>query len=88
MSQKSRKKSQKFYCIECDYSTSRKNDWNKYLKTKKHNEKCFQMFPNVSKKSQKFAKMSEDKPFIFIKNCGKTYKTRAGLWKHKKNVRM
>ena len=86
MSQKSRKKSQKFYCIECDYSTSRKNDWNKHLNTKKHNEKCFQMFPKcfqkVAKKSQK--NVLKDKPLFLCKDCGKTYKTRAGLWKHKK----
>ena len=75
-----------FHCKYCDYSTSRKSSWNKHLKTKKHKEKCFQMFPNCFQKVAKKLQNEEEKskPLFFCRDCGKTYKTRTGLWKHKK----
>tara|TARA_A100001011_G_scaffold383496_1_gene454814 strand:+ start:85 stop:960 length:876 start_codon:yes stop_codon:yes gene_type:complete len=51
-----------FVCKKCEYSTTRKNDYNKHLKTKKH--------------------LNKNK--IFECDCGKIYKYRSGLWRHKK----
>ena len=53
----------KFICKLCNYSTKRKYDYKKHLKTKKHN--------NINKK--------------FKCECGKVYKYRSGLSKHKNN---
>ena len=52
----------KYICKICDYTTKRKYDLNRHLKTKKH--------MNMSKLNCM---------------CGKKYKTKNGLWKHKKN---
>ena len=65
-----------YYCECCDYTTSRKNDWDKHLKTKKHIGQCFTF---VSKKSQKVA----EKKYI-CNICNKEYKSRTTLWRHKK----
>jgi hypothetical protein len=66
-------KSQLFFvCKNCDYNTSSKKDYNKHLATLKHKNQ--QMETNLSQKS----------PDEFVCECGKIYKERSGLWKHKK----
>ena len=70
---KSRKKSQKKYaCIPCDYTSSNKYDLKKHFKTMKH-----RMITNdntVVTESRK----------IVCGVCGKKYKYRSGLSRHKK----
>ena len=58
-----------YKCETCEYVTRDKQDYNRHLSTRKHKRK--QMETNVS-------------PNFQCSNCDKTYKTRAGLWKHKK----
>ena len=59
----------KFHCEKCDYSCSKKRDFNKHLSTLKH----------------KKATLSTEKSSHHIcSNCNKEYKDRTGLWKHKK----
>uniref|UniRef100_A0A6C0C752 C2H2-type domain-containing protein n=1 Tax=viral metagenome TaxID=1070528 RepID=A0A6C0C752_9ZZZZ len=60
----------KFHCKNCDYKCSRKFLWKQHLKTKKHNGNIW--------------KHLETKNMHFC-SCGRTYKTRGGLYKHKKN---
>jgi hypothetical protein len=69
----------KFECKKCNYTTSHLGDFNKHLTTRKHVSKHQKMFP----KSGSFAKKN---PQIAIKicDCGREFKTRGGLWKHKK----
>lgn len=79
--------SPEFICINCDYVTSRKKDYNKHLLTMKHfvngqqwvetekQEKC----ANISKNPQS---NHQDKIYSCI--CGKKYKDNSGLWRHKK----
>jgi len=61
-----------YKCINCNYKTQYKKDYNKHLLTAKHikitNE--LQNDPNLPKK--------------YVCNCGKEYKNRQGLFKHKK----
>jgi len=64
-----------FECINCDYITCNKKDFNKHLTTDKH--KNTQKSTNFNKKSPKI-------PKPFLCECGKLYKERTGLWKHKK----
>jgi hypothetical protein len=74
--QKSQKVAHKYLCKKCDYKCNRKNDFTKHLSTDKHNGNILETFGN--QKSQKVAT-------VFYCICGKGYKDRSGLWKHKKN---
>ena len=63
----SSKKFKKFECIHCDYTTSRKSQWNRHIETKKH--KRLTNTDNVKKQTYKCC-------------CGKEYKHRQSLYKH------
>jgi hypothetical protein len=65
-----------YYCEHCDYSCSRKSDFNKHILTVKHaiSKDGNQMETEETAKSQK----------ILECECGKIYNNRSGLWKHKK----
>ena len=69
---KSRQKSPKKYCCKkCHYTSRNKYDFTKHISSTKH-----QMVTNGNKKSPKVAKLTCD--------CGKQYKFRSGLSRHKK----
>ena len=61
--------SKKFICNFCDYGTSKKSQYDRHISSDKHKWKS-----NGNKKCSKTT----------CGNCGKTYKTVSGLWKHKK----
>lgn len=65
----------KFYCSVCDYSTCNKKDYNRHLSTVKH--KTFSKSTIINKESPQI-------PAPFICDCGRQYKERTGLWRHKK----
>jgi len=69
------KSSSKFHCEFCDYFTSRKSQFDRHNLTDKHKQQqkstCF---------NEKVPKSSN----TFTCNCGKEYKERSGLWRHKK----
>jgi len=74
VNEKNSKKLVFYECINCDFNTSNKNDYNRHKQTKKHmlnNNQCFSM--------EKTPKNS------FECACGKTYKDNSGLWRHKKS---
>jgi hypothetical protein len=62
-----------FVCKCCDYKTTNKKDFNKHLSTDKHNKRD---------KSTKFNETPPN-PKLFDCKCGKAYKERSGLWRHK-----
>ena len=69
---KKRKKTHlKYYCKKCDYASRNKTDFNRHLSTTKH-------------KMETDGNVLETIKTQFICLCGKTYKTRSGLFKHKK----
>jgi len=72
------KSSNSYYCKCCDYISSKKCNWLKHIKTKKHLEKCHLALANNVKKVAKY---------YFCENCSKKYKSRNGLWKHSKNCK-
>ena len=76
------KNSHEFYCDVCDYYTSRKSDYKKHLKTIKHLEN---VLPNVTK-TLKNSQNSAEKVYI-CEYCDKEYKSRKGLWGHKKKCK-
>ena len=58
-----------FYCQTCDYSCRYQSDFNKHLMTRKHE----------NKQKSKQCQLKQ-----FTCQCGKRYKERTGLWKHRK----
>ena len=63
-----------FHCETCDYRCSKKSDFDKHLSTDKH--KC-----NINgiKCNTKLAEFE-----LSCVNCNRKYKSRVGLWRHKK----
>jgi hypothetical protein len=68
-----------YYCFICDYNTSRKGNLDKHLSSSKHVR-----MTNDDVGGQKVAKSSKNK-HEFICDCGRFYKHRQGLWKHKQD---
>ena len=70
------KSSKKFVCQMCDYSTSKKSQYDRHLATDKHRNgyNGLQMDYNLGPKSST----------AFICFCGRKYVHRQGLWKHQK----
>jgi hypothetical protein len=64
-----------FVCDLCDYKCSRKNDYAKHLASQKH---LCNMSGNIG--NTKFAKTDVHQ----CMQCNKQYKSRVGLWRHKK----
>ena len=73
LTKKSPKISYKFFCEKCDYKCSKQSEYNKHLTTAKHKK-----LTNLTEKSPKIS--VEFKCAI----CEKQYKSRMGLWQHKK----
>ena len=75
------KKSPKFAksitCNLCDYSCFKQSDFNKHLLSSKHQKKNKMM-------TNDYTKVAEFAETIFTCECGKEYKHRQGLWRHKK----
>jgi hypothetical protein len=77
---KEAKSSNKYNCILCDFSTSRKSNIEKHYLTRKHLSKS----EHVTLSNKKEAKSSNIITYI-CENCNKEYKNRTGLWRHKKS---
>jgi len=69
--EKAPKNAKKFICKNCDFICSKKSDYSRHLSTRKH---------QISTISTEKAQKSAD----FVCDCGKQYKERTGLYKHKK----
>jgi hypothetical protein len=74
----------KYYCELCDYSTSRSDNYSKHLLTAKH-----KTVTTGNKKVGEVVKVGEHISSLEISchscdKCNKNYKSRKGLWSHKK----
>jgi hypothetical protein len=67
----------KFVCINCDYTTSRKNNFDKHISSIKHQQ---MMNPEFIKNACKPGANESCKTC----KCGKQYVNKSGLWKHVK----
>ena len=75
MSTKSCEKvAENFFCLICDYNTCRKSSYDKHILTSKHK--------NQQKSTESCEKVANNSN-IFQCYCGKQYKDRSGLWRHK-----
>ena len=72
-------KNKKFCCKECDYKTCVKKDFDKHLQTKKHETRTngYTKVTNCHEEKD----LSPD----YICDCGRIYKYRQGLYRHKKS---
>ena len=78
--QNQQKISNKFFCIYCDYTTSRKCNYSDHILSRKHQKS---IISNQNQQNQqKISEISEIK--FSCQNCGKIYKDNSGLWRHKK----
>ncbi len=68
----------KYCCKECHYNTSVKKDFDKHLKTKKH-ETRINGYNKVTN-----CDVEKDLSLYYICDCGRIYKYRQGLYRHKK----
>ena len=73
-----RKVAQEYYCEKCDYTTCKLSSWKKHIKTKKHNDN--QMVTDDNNLGKKGRKGASNK---WICGCGKSYKYKSGLSRHK-----
>jgi len=74
---KNPKKIYKYFCENCNLKTSNKKDYEKHLITSKHLK-----LTNPQFLQNEFEKNNNDE--FICNDCNKTYKSRVGLWKHKK----
>jgi len=65
------KNAKKFYCENCDFTCSKHSNYVSHLLTRKHKL--------ATKSTDKMPKNAE-----YTCECGKYYKDRSGLWRHKK----
>lgn len=65
----------KFNCHACRFYTNNNYDYKRHVKTKKHEK---------STKSAKITTCISENIESFTCECGKSYKDRTGLWRHKK----
>jgi hypothetical protein len=70
LTKKSPKSPKIFNCEKCDYTCFKQSEWNKHILTQKHS-----MLTNTDIETQKTK--------IFTCDCGKDYKHRQSLFKHK-----
>ena len=63
-----------YYCKSCDFSCSKKSNFDAHLSTKKHAKKAAMYCPDAVKQDNTHK----------CENCLKTFKSKSGLWKHRK----
>ena len=72
LTKKEEKNAVKFICEKCTFECSKKSNYTKHLLTRKHNL--------LTSDTEKMTKM----PIHICSHCDKEYRSREGLWKHKK----
>jgi hypothetical protein len=73
------KTSSKFYCKFCDYTTSKKSNYDSHISTAKHLKYANGNFLETAGNENKPKTSSEN---FTCEKCNKEFKNRSGLWKH------
>jgi hypothetical protein len=78
--------SPKYYCENCNIKTNNKKDYEKHLMTSKHknNTTVNVQLTNMDDSLTQIPQNNVVCHDYICKNCDKEYKSRVGLWKHKK----
>jgi hypothetical protein len=74
------KSATKYYCINCDYGTSRKCNYDTHIFSLKHTKNA-DLETNGNQNQQNQQKFSKKE--YYCDKCNKVFKNRSGLWKHK-----
>ena len=77
--QKASKNTRNFVCDVCDYSCSKKGDWNRHILRPKHIKLANMIQQDTENDSKDINTLNQ-----YMCNCGNTYKHHSGLWRHKK----
>ena len=76
----------RFYCKFCDYGTSKKTNYDSHIMSIKHKKVTYGYIEGQnSAKNQ--PKISQHENSMCICSCGKQYKHRQGIWRHKKTCK-
>lgn len=70
-----------FLCDLCNFKCCKQSDWIRHTMTKKH---AHRNNGNVLENAWKKFPKNAEKNAVFICDCGKSYSTKSGIWKHKK----
>ena len=77
MEKNPKKPHKNFYCKKCDFSSNNKKDFSRHLSTTKHKmDNTGNIMDNIMD--------NKKNPVFFVCDCGKKYKFRSGLSKHRK----
>jgi hypothetical protein len=82
--QKTAKKRHIFICKKCDFKCSKQSDWERHSVTLKHTKDTILDYIGLQKNAEKNAESDNSHSVEFLCLCGKNYKHRQGLYKHKK----
>jgi len=82
--EKSQKEPEIWHCEKCDFTTSKIGNWNRHLKTKKHNAAC--MLHDPSKERPKKSQPTAIEGWTC--ECGKDFKHHQSLYRHKKTCKV
>jgi Txe/YoeB family toxin of Txe-Axe toxin-antitoxin module len=69
-----------YYCEKCDYKCSKIYNWKKHIGTSKHQQETL---GNILETPS--GKKEHNESHNCCEKCNKEFKTRSGLWKHKKD---
>ena len=70
----------KYNCITCAFQTTRKNDYSRHIKSKKHLEKVSQLeIPQVTK-----SEINNNNKVFICPNCNNNFTRGSSLSRHKK----
>jgi hypothetical protein len=89
METKKTPKKPKYFCNECNFSSSNKKDFTRHLTTRKHNDG-----KDGSMGSNELETWKQEIPIIVNRNifncihCNKTYMSRGSLWKHNQKCKI
>lgn len=79
-------KTNRYFCLQCNFLTTNKTNWRQHLTTNKHYKNSLNS-SNKAKKSQKYLKNGEVKnttTWHICDLCNKKYRYKSGLSRHKK----
>jgi len=83
--QKNAKKRRIFICEKCDFKCSKQSEWDRHSTTLKHAKDYNLDYNGLQKNAEKGSETNSAQNSDFLCLCGKIYKHRQGLYKHKKS---